>query len=349
MSYFDKCSVKFYNIRGGDVPDDEYFKIPAISNSKLKYINPYEGGTPALFKEGVPFEFNPSLVLGSALHCILLQPESFELSNYTNKPSAKLGFFIDNIFKFRQEGLSIIDSINKASIISDYYVGKLTPKILRKAFEKGIDYYVRKLHGEFKGDKEIIVLPESQYNACIECVIAFKQNYEIQNLFKDNIFEPKEIYNEFALFCDVEVILPDNKIVTLPIKGKLDNFIIDHEAKIIHLNDLKTTSKRIDYFMGGMYEGDWYDGSFEKLHYYRQCALYLMMLQMYCDYYKKLDSYEYRCNILAVETGTEHTAQLYRVSQAFIDEGIKEFKELICRVAFHEIYGYDERFPESID
>jgi len=62
---FSNCTVEFKNIRGGKVPDSEYFKMPGISNSRLKYINPLEGGSPQLFKEGIPFKYNPSLVTGT--------------------------------------------------------------------------------------------------------------------------------------------------------------------------------------------------------------------------------------------------------------------------------------------
>lgn len=65
MSYFDKCKVKFLNISGEDLSDEEYFRRPGISNSRLKYINPKEGGSPQLYKNPPKFEYNQSLQLGT--------------------------------------------------------------------------------------------------------------------------------------------------------------------------------------------------------------------------------------------------------------------------------------------
>ena len=65
MNYFNKCKVKFLNISGEDLSDEEYFRRPGISNSRLKYINPKEGGSPQLYKNPPKFEYNQSLQLGT--------------------------------------------------------------------------------------------------------------------------------------------------------------------------------------------------------------------------------------------------------------------------------------------
>lgn len=70
--------------------------------------------------------------------------------------------------------------------------------------------------------------------------------------------------------------------------------------------------------------------------------VYLMMLQMYVEQILKLEGYNYMCNVFVVETTGQNRAKTYPVNNSFIQYGAKEFKELICRVAFHEIYGYDK-------
>lgn len=67
MSCFDNYKVKFLNICGADIPDEEYFKIKGISNSKLKLIDPLEGGSPELYKQGFLGGFNVSLAVGTNL------------------------------------------------------------------------------------------------------------------------------------------------------------------------------------------------------------------------------------------------------------------------------------------
>ena len=93
MNTFSQSKIVFSNISGQDMPDADYFKISATSISKLKLLDPDCGGSPEKYQSGFDFGFNASLAVGTAVHELILQPEEFTLSDYTNKPSAKLGFF----------------------------------------------------------------------------------------------------------------------------------------------------------------------------------------------------------------------------------------------------------------
>ena len=347
MSYFDKCKVKFLNISGEDLSDEEYFKRPGISNSRLKFINPKEGGSPQLFKDPPRFEHKPELDLGSAVHQLILQKEDYVLSEYDGKPSGKCGLFVDYVYKFRTEGKSIEESIKLASQQADYYKDSLTPKRIRTAIQSGLDYYLRKRNNEFIAlNKQVIVLPKTQLETCQKCLKSFNNNAGIQNILRDNIFDPKEYLNEIALFSDIEVILPNGSSVPLKVKGKFDSVVIDPETKTVYLNDLKTTSKPTEYFMGTVLtneEGieEAFNGTFEHHHYYRQLGLYAFMLQMYLDHCLYKSNYDIKCNIFAVETTGDNRSQLFKINNSYIQYGLQEFKELICRVAYHIVYGYD--------
>ena len=70
------------SIKRIDMSDEEYFSKTYrnyVSNSRLKNINPIEGGSPSLYKNPPHFS-TQSLIVGSAVHERLLQPESFELA-----------------------------------------------------------------------------------------------------------------------------------------------------------------------------------------------------------------------------------------------------------------------------
>lgn len=347
MSYFDKCKVKFLNISGEDLSDAEYFKRPGISNSRLKYINPKEGGSPQLYKDPPKFEYNTSLLLGTSIHQLILQPEDYELSDYKGKPSGKCGLFIDYVYENRKKGMSLYKAFETASIQADYYQGNLTSKRIRSVIKTGLDYYLRKLNNEFVSfNKEVIVLPQAQLDVCNKCLRSFKNNIGIQNILRDNIFDPKQYLNEIALFSDIEVLLPDGHLVPLKIKGKFDSVVIDPETKTVYLNDIKTTSKPLEYFMGTILTNDAgeeevYNGTFEHHSYERQIALYTLMLQMYLDHILYKADYNIKCNIFAIETTGDNRSQMFKINNSYIQYGIQEFKELICRVAYHEIYGYD--------
>lgn len=247
---------------------------------------------------------------------------------------------------------SIYESIKKAAISADYYKDALMDekKIkgrLPSILKAGLDYYVRKFNNEFVAlNREVIVLPQTQLNTCKRCIRSFNNCMNIQQIVKDNIFEPKEYLNEIALFSDIEVLLPDGHLVPLKIKGKFDSVVIDPETKTVYLNDIKTTSKQLEYFMGTVLKNDEgveeaYNGTLEHHHYYRQLGLYFFMLQMYLDHCLFKADYNIKCNIFAIETTGDNRSQLFKINNSYIQYGIKEFKELICRVAYHEIYGYD--------
>lgn len=341
MSYFEQCRVRFTNIKGEDMPDEQYFKIPGISNSRLKLIDPKHEGSPAQYKKGFDHGFNISLILGSAIHSQYLQQDSFILSDYEGKPSGKLGMFIDEVYKYRCRGKKLSEAINLASDSADYWKGKLTKARLKTALKEGFDYYQRLSHGEFRPveGKEVIVLPKAQLEACKECITALYKNQTVKQFLSENLLEQKQFLNEIALFADLDVTLKDGEHIILPFKGKLDQVIIDPEKKIIYLNDLKTTSKACEMFMGGIYDGEYYPGSFVKLSYYRQFSCYLMLLQMYCEQVLHLTDYNYQCNVIVVETTGLHRTKVYPINNSFIRYGAEEFKELICRVAWAEIHN----------
>lgn len=178
---------------------------------------------------------------------------------------------MDAVLKFRKKGEKLVDAIEHASQEAEYYVGKLSPKILRKAMADGLEYYLKRVHGDFDHPtKEIIVLPDKMLYTAQKCIKAFYRNPAIHDIIKENIFEPKILLNEIALYSDMMVTLPDGKEVPLKFKGKLDSVVIDPEGRTIYLNDIKTTSSSVDYFMGRLIDGEWYNGSFEHHCYYRQ-------------------------------------------------------------------------------
>ena len=154
-----------------------------------------------------------------------------------------------------------------------------------------------------------------------------KNDKQIQNLLEG-------ASNEYAILCEVEV----NGTI-LKLKAKIDSFKIDFDQVI--LNDLKTTSKPVNYFMGnnatlvdeeGNEYKQWIDGSFQKYHYFRQIAFYLFLLQAYL-YREHKTVYEYKANMIVVETFPTYKCKVFPVSGKNIGLGLDEFKKLLIRVA----------------
>lgn len=248
----DKYKVQFLieTVEAKELSDAEYFSSDYkqyVSNSKLKLINPDEGGTPQKFKEGIKSEYNASFEFGTAIHELILQPEEFILSEYPSKPSAKLGLFVDNVIKYRAKGLSIKNSMLKASNKAEYYKGKLSPKIIKTAIQKGFRYYYDSIFNDIHLDefgREVIILSDKLQKDVKQCINSVHQNVKFRNLLHDqNFTETIQHFNEQALFIDIAVTLPNGEIVIVPFKLKFDNYSIDPEIKTIVLNDLKTTGK----------------------------------------------------------------------------------------------------------
>lgn len=94
------------SVRKEEISDEIYFSNKYsryISNSRLKYINPAEEGSPQLFKTP-PRLSTTSLVNGSAVHECLLQPAEFELAPKLGKPTAKLGAVVEMVYDLRKKG-----------------------------------------------------------------------------------------------------------------------------------------------------------------------------------------------------------------------------------------------------
>lgn len=345
MLYLDKWKIKVLDINGADMPDSEYFKLKGYTSvSRLKLLDPDSGGSPDQYLSGFSQEYNESLALGTAVHCHILQPDDFEISPYRGKPAGKLGFFIDKVFYYRQQKLSILESIEKASVAANYYNNKMTPKLIRNAMEKGLDYYIKLTTGYFNNTKETIVLSQRLLDAYYECVKSLKNNHAIRSMLQNQGLENKQFFNEIALFSNIEVTFPDGKKHVIKFKGKLDSVVYNEDTSTLYLNDVKTTSKSLNYFMDVFYEGKVCPGVFSHHAYYFQLAAYSILLQKYFQEVLHLNYDTFKCNILAVETTNQFRSDIFRINNSYINLGIAKFKELLCRLAYHEVYGFDKEF-----
>lgn len=332
------------------ITDEEYFSEKYkdyVSNSKLSLINPEEGGSIEKFNLGFKSDYSDSFELGGAVHSVLLQPEYYEVSNIT-KPSSKLGFFCDKLYELQSEGIELEKAIPIASERANYYSGKLSEKRKATALTAYLPYYQERSNFEKNNilDKTQIYLSHTIKDKYDRCISELTSNRQLMNkLNPSSLLNDVEIYNEYAILAEIKVIYEDEEVI-VKVKGKLDNFTIDHEIKEVTLNDLKTSGKYVKYFMGnkvntvdedGNESEMFYNGSFQKFHYYRQMAKYLFLLSAYCQ--SKGLNYTPKANMLVVETIPDFKSKVFPVNNKQIKIGLEEFKQLLILVANEQRKG----------
>jgi len=324
------------------ISDEEYFSPKYkdyISNSRLGFLNEAEGGSVEKYKEGFgSSDYSDSFELGSAVHALILQPESYFISKHS-KPTGKLGEFANELFKIRSNSkdVKLVDAIEQASIKANYYSGKLKSTRLKTAIKGSIGYYLDRLKlSEVVEGKAPLYLSEPLKVKLNNCILGVNENEDFNNkLYPLGV----DSFNEYAIFCEAEVDI-DGVIHRIKLKGKLDNFTIDTEKEVIVLNDLKTSGKPVKFFMGNWVKEisedreetkRWYNGSFQTYHYYRQMAMYLFLLKHAVLQYYGLD-FKMEANMLVVETTPNYKSAVYKVHSKYIEAGLKEFKELIIKL-----------------
>lgn len=318
-----------------EMDDEEYFSdkwSEWISNSKLALINPDQDGSPEIFKEGLSKhqKYSDSLVFGSAVHELVLQPESFILVDNVDRPTAKMGAMADELFENYLNDLMDDAYIIQASDKVNYYKGKMDEaKIMNVRYACDTYWEDRdNWHRNYKGTKTPIFLDPNSREKLNLCLASVEANQEIQDLLhpKGLLDVPKSV-NEAALFIQVKAEY-NGKETILKLKGKLDNFTINFETDEVVLNDLKTT-------------GHWlinFKDSFEKYHYNRQMAMYAWMLRLYVQKEYNIQPSRLTANMLLVSTVPDYRAGIFKVTNTEIRKGFLEFKDLLQRVAYLELH-----------
>lgn len=329
------------SVRKEEIDDDTYFSdnySHYISNSGLKWIDPEEGGSPALFKNH-PKLSTSSLKIGSAVHECILQPESFELAPKLGNPGSKLGDVLTTIPEFLNKGLDLDQAIKQAALKVNYFANTIDTKI--QAIKDVYIPYAKNLENlnNTPSEKQRVIVSDKDWDTVTNCIESCLNNEEIVSKLHpvDSLGNPILSFCEDALFMDYIVKYKD-KCAVLKFKMKADNWTIDFENKVITLNDLKTTGKSVNSFMHE-------EGSFNHYRYARQMAVYSEILYWYCmrKYgVSKEAGWKVNANMLVVETIPHNWSRSFYVSGAQMREGHKQLRELLCRVAYCEMFGYDK-------
>lgn len=355
-----------------------------VSNSKMGLLNPAQGGSPQKFFEGFKSNNSPALALGSATHQLTLEDKEYELSKIIT-PSGKLGKFLnlftqyleeyrvidlvlntgkipngsDEFITLCEENLDVQKAALKAAMEAEYYLEQITnyngtdlPSRLKTALVSIYSVLIADKPEKTKDNKKLIYLPSDQHAKCTRCVRSLKENQEIQDALNW-----ENSYCEDVILGDVEVKFPKDfnnpnsemETTIVKLKIKIDNWTIDHDKKIFSMNDLKTSGKAVQYFMGynvkeagfmGEEKEVFKPGSWQTFHYYRQSGMYSFLLKNYIE--KEYGpGYRMMSRFFVVETVGNFYSKMFTISKEEMVRGFKEFTELLKRVAFHQVRGYE--------
>lgn len=312
--------------------DERYFSKEfsnCISNSKLTLINPDQGGSKEKYEKGLGKNCSDSLVFGSAVHELVLQPDDFYLEDGVDRPTSKLGFVADDLYKkYCKNGTITKKDVIESCKTIGYYANTIEDNETKISYviDSCLPYIVERYNIEKDSEVTPIFLDEKSRGKCLECVQKIQSNSNIQNLLN-----PAEGFseNEAALFIDFKATDTETgKSVILRIKGKLDNFNIVVDNKSLTLNDLKTTGHLLKDF----------PNSFKKFHYSRQMAIYTLLLKEFAKKYHSIDNpNSITANMLVVSTISGYFTGVYKVSEDEIREGFKEFIKLLKLAAEVEL------------
>ncbi len=317
-----------------DISDNDYFSekySDRISNSRLGLLK--SKGAKAFFNNE-KLGFNSSFQFGGDLHALILQPESFELIEGVNKPTAKAGLVADWLYK-GEETFPSDDDIKVASIKCSYYKDKLTQKRIDEFRQKAEPYWKQRFIYEMnnpKSDKIRIYTDEKSQNLLKFCMESINSNEQIQELLHPSgLIEDPYSTCEKTILMDIQVEIPGYDPVIYKFKSKLDNFTIDKENNVITVNDLKTTSRLAKDFKEVI---DYYS-------YNREIAIYSWLLSYCSKKFFNMNNATIKGNFLVVSTIPEYDTAVYPMTPELFRRGFKEFVYLMRVVAYLNIIkGY---------
>jgi hypothetical protein len=218
------------------------------------------------------------LMQGKMIHALLLEPEKFEddfIVSPTNLPSGQLKQIIDRIYAHH---LELKNSGDQREFLDQFGNAILDVMVDMNYYQTLVDDKKTGVTGDQKRLDKVITPETLSYwsflkikegktlvdfesmEFCKGAVEIIKQNQEVCDLIGlgTTDFDYKDIHNEKLLVV--------RKLPSYPfgIKGIVDNLVIDHEQKVIYINDIKTTAKELINF----------PESIEYWNYWMQAAMY---------------------------------------------------------------------------
>lgn len=317
------------------ISDAEYFAHydGYVTASKMHRISPRRNGSMNKYYNPEPMGYSEALTRGTAVHALILEPEDFTLHEKCNKPTSKLGGALDAIVKYRKSGTSIAEAIEKGCDEVGYYMGNMNMRMKKLRTKQCLEYYLLAR----ETPEECFLLSDKEHEVVTSCVSSVKKNRIIQKQLHptDAFCDPLPSYCEECFYQDFKVSYGDKSVV-LHVKGKIDNYTVDPERKLLTLNDVKTSSEPL--------LDNWMEKHFDQGFCYQcQFALYMEAMKNFAKKEYGFDeSWRTRAHVWASHTRPNYFSRCYVVSDELMEDGKKVYEECLKRIAYYELFGHEE-------
>ena len=267
------------------------------------------------------------LVNGKIIHALLLEPEKFDdqfVVSPDNLPTGNARIVVDRVFAHHQELSKNGDDRIQLHEFSDAVLDVMKDMNYHQSLKTDQQRLDKILTNEMagywnflrtKGNKTLI--DQESLTFCKTAVDIIKLNPEICNLIGCNIseFENKEVYNELPLECNIAG-------KPFGLKGIIDNVVINHDERIIYINDIKTTSKDLKDF----------PDTVEYYNYWMQAAIYFTMFTI--KFINLIDrGYQVKFHFIVIDKN--YQAYPFRVSDSTMENWFVRFQEVLDKANWH--------------
>ena len=267
----------------------------------------------------------PSLLNGKVIHALLLSIDVFNemfIISPDSLPTGNTKTVIDRVFN---HSLEIADGREKLEDFENAIIDVLSDMNLHQSLKtdkqriekiittQSINYW------EFlkkKGNKELI--DQDTYNYCNNAAKQVKDDEKLVKLLGFNVtqFDNIEVYNEYYV---------EHNMTSFPfgLKGIIDNLVINHDERVIYINDIKTSSKDLVNFTE----------SIEYYSYWMQAAIYTVICYLKYSDLIAVKNYSVKFHFIVIDQN--FLTYAFPVSNATIEKWIDQLTEKLKIAEYH--------------
>jgi hypothetical protein len=300
---------------------------------KKKFYFSYSGINKLLFSPGLFYNHyilnnredstDTHLVAGRVLHCLLLEPDSYDkqfISMPGKFPTDSQKKIIDTIFKqhlvIGNDTLSLSDYSN--DILTQLVTNNLyqTLKTDQQRLDKVLTEENKEYFEFLKKSLDKTVVDQTILDGCNISVEILRQNVQVRALLQldpDDQDDSVKVYNELHLKTDPEEL-------PFGFHGVLDNVVVDHNSKTIFISDLKTLGKSIQDF----------PDSVEYYKYWIQAVIYVILAKKEFAIDK-----DWNVQVTFIVIDKYNQVYPYQVSTATLAKWELDFEEIVKTIKWH--------------